>query len=297
VTSGRAASCGPTIEQLARDHPEWSPWLAVIGAAIERAEDPTWGDVRVAPAPARDAGAPFLAGSMISVDARALERWVSDLVATAAQSGTDVGPLRESRRAPAGWDPVAFVEAAVADRAEQLDALAAAAGVRAELIRSLAGPAAMPLLRACARLGGAAPEAWGHGYCPVCGAWPALAEARGLEGSRQLRCGRCGGDWRFDWLRCPFCGNGEHTALGGLVSEAFGTMRKVETCHVCRGYLKTVATLTARTPAEVVLEDAASAAYDVAAIEAGFVRPASPGHALGARVEPRRRSSLLGFRR
>jgi FdhE protein len=297
VTSGRAASPGLTLEQLARDHPDWAPWLAVVWAAIERAEDPSWGEVRVAPAAARNAGAPFLAGSTISVDARSLERWVSDLLVTAARGGSDVGSLLDRRHAPAAWDPIAFVEAAVADRAAQLDALAASSGVRAELLRSLAVPAAMPLLRACARIGGSAPEGWDHGYCPVCGAWPALAEARGLEGTRQLRCGRCGSDWRFDWLRCPFCGNDEHTALGGLVSEALGAMRKVETCHLCRGYVKTVTTLTARTPAEVVLEDAASAPYDVAAIEAGFSRPAAPGHPLGARVEPRRRSGLLGFRR
>ena len=65
----------------------------------------------------------------------------------------------------------------------------------------------------------------------------------------------------------------------------------------CRGYLKTVTTLTARAPADVVVEDAATVAYDVAAIEAGFARPAESGHPLSARVEARRRSGLLGFRR
>src|SRR5262249_62324329 len=139
--------------------------------------------------------------------------------------------------------------------------LAAAASVKPELLRSLAMPGAMPLLRAGARLAGAPPATWSQGYCPLCGAWPTLAEARGLEGARQLRCGRCGGDWRFDWLRCPFCGNGEHTALGGLVSEAAGDMRKVETCLRCRAYLKTVTTLAARSAAEVVIEDVASAAF------------------------------------
>jgi len=74
-------------------------------------------------------------------------------------------------------------------------------------------------------------------------------------------------------------------------------MRKVETCHVCRGYLKTVTTLTARSAADVVVEDAATATYDVAAIEAGFARPSESGYPLGVRVEARRRSRLLGFRR
>ena len=291
---------GPTtlgLADVARDHPEWSPWLALIGGAIERAEDHVWGSIRIELAASRAETAPLLAGALISIDGRALDGWVADLLALAGRNGVDVAALARSRRGPRTWDPVAFTEAAVNDEHGRLDELARAASVGPELLRSLAMPTAMPLLRAGARLAGVTPATWPHGYCPVCGAWPALAEARGLEGSRQLRCGRCGGDWRFDWLRCPFCGNGEHTALGGLVSEAAGDMRKVETCQRCRGYLKTVTTLAARSAAEVVIEDVASAAFDVAALEAGFARPASPGHPLRARVEARRRAGVLGFLR
>jgi len=74
-------------------------------------------------------------------------------------------------------------------------------------------------------------------------------------------------------------------------------MRKVDTCLICRGYLKTVATLTARSATEVVLEDIASAPFDVAAIEAGFSRPAAPARPLDARVEARRRRGVFSFRR
>lgn len=284
------------LADLSRDHPEWSGWLQVLGAALERAEDLSWAGVEVASDPSRAPEAPALAGAVLSADGRVLERWVGDLIATAARAGNALAPLAGARRSPAAWDPVAFVEAAVSHEMERIDRLAAAAGVTAEALRGLAAPTAMPLLRACARIVGDAPNGWAQGYCPLCGTWPAIAEARGLEGSRQLRCGRCGGDWRFDWLRCPYCKNAEHTELGALVSEAAGDMRKVETCHVCRGYLKTVTTLTARSPADVVVEDAATVVYDVAAIEAGFARPPESGHPLGARVE-RRRSRLLGFRR
>jgi FdhE protein len=285
------------LADLSRDNPEWSVWLEVLGAAIERAEDSSWGDVELVFDPSRPADCPLLAGATLSVDGRALERWVDDLLVTAARNNNAVAPLLRSRRRRTAWDPVGFVEAAVSHQQERIDGLATAAGVPGELMRGLTTPVAMPLLRACARIAGNLPDAWDHGYCPLCGAWPVLAEARGLEGSRQLRCGRCGGDWRFDWLRCPYCRNAEHTSLGALVSEVAGDMRKVETCHVCQGYLKTVTTLTARAPADVVVEDAATVAYDVAAIEAGFARPAKSGHPLGARVEARRRSGLLGFRR
>jgi len=285
---------GTSVAQLARDHPEWSPWLALINAAAERADDPAWGDVRVELATFRDGDAPLLTGAVLSIDGRILDRWLDDLLDVAARNGIDVAGLPGRRGMPA-WDPIAFAEAAVNDCRESQDAVAVAASVRPELLQSLAMPAAMPILRAAARLAGPSPDAWPRGYCPVCGAWPTLAEARGLEGSRQLRCGRCGGDWRFDWLRCPFCANGEHATLGGLVSEIAGDMRKVETCLICRGYLKTVATLTARSATEVVLEDIASAPFDVVAIEAGFSRP--PARPLDARVEARRRRGVFGFRR
>jgi FdhE protein len=297
VTPAGTGHAVPAPDQLARDNPEWSPWLALVGAAIERADDPTWGDVRVERAAAPAAGAPLLAGAVITVHSRALDRWVADLLEIAARNGADVRSLARAGRGGAAWDPIAFVEAAVNDDRGRLDELAAAGSVRSDLLSSLAMPAAMPVLRAAALAAGPPPDAWPHGYCPVCAAWPALAEARGLEGRRQLRCGRCGGDWSFDWLRCPFCGNGDHTKLGGLVSETAGDMRKVETCQPCRGYVKTVTTLVARSASEVVLEDVASAAFDVAAIEAGFLRPAAPGQPLDARVAARRRGGLFGFRR
>ena len=31
-------------------------------------------------------------------------------------------------------------------------------------------------------------------------------ERRGLERACVLRCGRCGADWPWEWLRCVFCG-------------------------------------------------------------------------------------------
>ena len=45
MTSTSAGAASPGIEQLARDHPEWSPWLALVGGALERADDPAWGAV------------------------------------------------------------------------------------------------------------------------------------------------------------------------------------------------------------------------------------------------------------
>src|SRR5207302_1296419 len=80
--------------------------------------------------------------------------------------------------------------------------------------------AAVPLLQACARgLASQIPASWWEGYCPVCGAWPVVAEYTGLERKRQLRCGRCGTGWAIPLLRCVFCDEIEHDNLAYLTPE------------------------------------------------------------------------------
>jgi FdhE protein len=209
---------------------------------------------------------------------------VERLLTTAAASG---GPGAASlAEAPRRIDRLAFLEAAVCQDLARVGTLAADAGVDSSALGALTGLAATPLLLACGRhlAGQVAPE-WNHGYCPVCGAWPALIEIRGLDRSRRLRCARCGGDWRIDWQRCPFCGETSHERLGALVSETHGDTRKAETCETCRAYVKAVTTLQARPAEGVALEDLTTVELDVAALEQGYARPERPGYALGARLE------------
>jgi FdhE protein len=145
--------------------------------------------------------------------------------------------------------------------------------------------AAVPLLQACARaLQSEVPLAWWEGYCPVCGAWPALAELRGLERKRWLRCGRCSAGWELPLLRCPFCGEMHHDNLGYLAPEESQQTRRVEVCKTCSGYLKAEATVRALAPWAVLLDDLATLPLDVAALERGYARPTRPGYALEARM-------------
>src|SRR5207249_11830911 len=116
---------------------------------------------------------------------------------------------------------------------------------------------------------------WAHGYCPICGGWPALAEICGLDGERHLRCAVCGSDWRIDWLRCPFCGEGHHDTLGSLVSPDSLKGQTIEVCDACRGYVKTITTLTPMASGEVVLQDLATLVLDVAALAHDYRRPAA----------------------
>jgi len=197
-------------------------------------------------------------------------------------------------------DDAAFAElldSGLAQDTARISALAVRLGVEPEALAAVAVVAPAPLLRACAeRWGERQPAAWRHGYCPLCGAWPALAEARGLERARRLRCGRCAADWEIAWLRCVYCGMDDHTQLGGLVSGA-RTQVTVDTCGACRGYLKTVTTLGPTPADEIGLLDLATVELDVAALEQGYRRPAGPGAPLGAHVRPRARGLLGGWPR
>src|SRR3989454_10374230 len=81
--------------------------------------------------------------------------------------------------------------------------------------------------------------------CALPISWPVLAELRGLERTRCLRCGRCGGDWQRPWLACVYCSERDHERLGSLVIARRVEGRTVETCAGCHGHLKSLATLQA----------------------------------------------------
>jgi FdhE protein len=166
-----------------------------------------------------------------------------------------------------------------------LAAHAAALAADPDALAAVAQLGAGPLLQACRRrLAAAVLADWDEGCCPVCGAWPALAESRGLERARRLRCARCGADWGVVALRCPYCRNGDHQQLGSLVSETQGEGRKVDTCDRCRGYVKSVATLRPWAADEVALADLATVDLDLAALDHDFARPDAPAVALDLRL-------------
>lgn len=284
--SAAAAETSPRVERLAREQPEARPWLAPLGRALAEAADPVWEAAVPAPFEGPDPTAPFLAGAVLRLDPGAARRWLAEAL-TAVSPAPDPIP-----------DPFALLEAAIAQDRARLERMAGELGTEPGVFRVLADLAALPLLLACGRrwAGHVAP-AWGEGYCPVCGAWPVLAEARGVERSRRLRCGRCGGDWATDWLRCPYCGTHDHARLGALVPESGGERRRVETCGVCRGYLKTLTTLTGAPAGDVLLEDLASVDLDLAALAEGYRRPDGLGRPIAVTVaaRPRLARRLLGI--
>lgn len=114
-------------------------------------------------------------------------------------------------------------------------------------------------------------DRWDRGYCPVCGAWPGLAELVGPEKHRVLRCLRCATGWSWGVLLCPYCGNDDHRRLGVLLEE--GSSERIDVCEACHGYVKAITSYTSVSPAMLAAEDVATADLDVVAADGGYRRP------------------------
>jgi len=266
------------LAALERRDREWRPWLALLREAFDAVENGGWDDPLAATIPSRADGT-LLDGLELFVDVQRSQALVSRLAEVA-----QLGPYR-----PTEQHMLALLANSVRDDRTAIEALATSAGVDGHRLDLVARLAAWPLLVACGRtLADAIPAAWPHGHCPVCGAWPLVVERRGLERARRLRCGRCAADWPLAWLTCSYCGERDHARLGSLVPEGELEARKIETCSTCRGYLKSVSTLGALTPAELLLTDVETLELDLVAHQRGWVRP--PGLAQTPEVQVRVRS-------
>jgi FdhE protein len=290
--------------ERARQQADWRPWLAVLDTVHAAARDPAW-RAAVPDAPAGDA-LPLLTDTTIALDPRRLRGWVRNLLRIAAASGAGAASTLVGAARADVAHLAEILEAGVRQDPERLARLANTLGADAGALSAVAAVAPVPLLRACAaHWADRVPAVWDHGACPVCGAWPTLAEARGLERTRRLRCGRCAADWRTAWLRCPYCATTDHTRLGSLVLTRDGgadaadsparVATSIETCQACRGYLKTVTTLAPTAADELLLIDLATVELDVAAIEHGYARPPGPGRALHTRVTVAERTGLAAW--
>jgi FdhE protein len=275
-----------------RQTPESEAWLGLLVAALGESEDGATWEAAVPPVPPvppvtpaaeRPVKAPLLSQTEITVDGRAARGWVQRLL--------KLTPRLNPRRI----DGLVLLQAALCHDDARIDELAQAGGVDPTVLRVTGQMAVLPLLQACARrFASELAGTWWEGYCPLCGAWPVVAEYTGLERKRRLRCGRCGTGWEIPLLRCVFCDETQHDNLGYLTPEAGEQSRKIEVCHTCKGYLKAVTTVRGLAPWAILLDDLTTVPLDVAALERGYRRPERPGYPLQARIAARRRT-IWGF--
>jgi FdhE protein len=219
-------------------------------------------------------GVPLLRGELVSVDDRTFRRrWRRACDALQALQ-PDAAAAETADAVRRGLlSPAELTAAVIAGHPEQVHELAAGLGLNADLAATLLRYTLFPTFTALA----AALEplrqgpAWRRGACPTCGGRPLLAEFRGLDQSRWLRCGLCATGWEAARQWCPLCDNRDHETLHYLHQEGEELRCRAALCDACRGYVKTLQTLTAPPPLALLVADAATLHLDLAAAERGYV--------------------------
>lgn len=260
------------LAALERDRREWSAWIAMAREVARVLEETEWRSAVQLELRGGERGVPLLQDATIRCSFTALAKLARRLVRAAsahAPAGSPASRLAEYCASEA--EVAQLVKDVITGNWENTQSGTALA--------SLAWLVALPVLTAClAQLGTRFAETWSGGYCPGCGGWPLLGEARGLDRSRRLRCGRCCADWELPQLVCPYCGEKDHRKLGFLAPSGELETKKVETCSSCGFYLKSVASLAALQPLELLLTDLETVELDLAALERGYRRPAGVGY-------------------
>lgn len=232
-----------SIDRWIADHPFLEP-LAKLNAAVERAAQ---GELPTLSAPNWEAylvdfrgGVPLLASPNARVQAcgpggeavhrlveRAMETPLPEKVAASARAIREHlrgGP--EVRRAVGAW-----LLRGEGDAPPE-------AGLLRFFGWSALAPLLAPLVEEWARRRDE--DAWYRGYCPTCGAQPAMSQlVEGATGKQRfLACPCCRTRWRFRRIGCPHCENDVPDRIDVLEIEGDERLR-IDACKECNGYVKT----------------------------------------------------------
>lgn len=266
------------LDGLKRRRPEWQPWLAVVAEIVRDSTSATWDRVVPASFASRPAHAPLLAGVPLPVDTRLVRDVFQRLIRAASRGGTSKMATL-GRAGASDVDLATLFEASVWQQHDRIARVASLIGADPEALEAVVALLPVPFLQACnRRWASSLGEDWVEGHCPVCAAWPAFAEVRGIERTRYLRCGRCGSEWHAHALSCPYCATRDHHDFLSLVPGNGASHAAIEACTRCHGYMKSFTKLQACAPGAVMLEDLATVDLDVAALEQGFHRPQRVGY-------------------
>jgi FdhE protein len=272
------------LDKLHKRHPEWAPWLAVVRETLRECTNPQWDSLVPLPAAVQNGKVPLLAEASLDLAQSLVPALISRLIRIACQNGTSQMASLKRLEQP-GVDVRVLFRAALRQDRNYINEVAAAHGAEPAALQAVIAMAPLPFLHACNRAWARSiAPGWVESYCPICGAWPALAEVRGIERTRHFRCSRCGGEWRAQFLLCPFCGTTDHNELLSLVPENRGDNSTIDACKRCMGYIKSFATLQGSPPAKVFIDDLESVELDVAAVHQGYQRPEGAGYSLNLTV-------------
>lgn len=157
------------------------------------------------------------------------------------------------------------------DRAT-VDEMAHAHQLDVGLLLMLAQNSLRPAFRAWANgLNALDTSFWQRGLCPTCGAIAVFSEIAGKESERFLRCGMCGGRWRYPRLQCMSCDCDDHHQLGRISGEGDDAEKYfAQTCNRCRSYSKFITNFDPIAVELLQVEDLLCGHFDVEARRQGF---------------------------
>lgn len=253
-------------------------WLRAV--ADELVPDPEYVSTALpTPEAAREEaqfGRPILLHNTLGVEPVGFaRRWQRVCDALAQHQPEAIPPKLGSAVKRGQLDESALATALVTDTGDVLRETAGRLGIDPPLLGSLlrftlfAGFTALNAEAELLRRG----VSWDRGYCPTCGSPPLLAEFRGLDQSRHLRCGLCAASWEAARQWCPACGNRDHETLGFLAKEGEEARYRVATCDRCKAAVKTLSTLSELPPLMLLVADAATLHLDLVAAERGYGCP------------------------
>jgi FdhE protein len=215
------------------------------------------------------AGTPLLREARPMIDVPKFQRRWQAICTALRQSGADALAAAVCR---AALDPVALLYEVLDGSPEAVAQTAEALDLDGALAATILRFASLPALERLTKDGNDTRQGcdWDRGYCPVCGGWPLLGEARGLQQERYLRCGWCASAWPIARLHCPFCGNRDHQTMGYLHVEGEEERYRAGSCEHCHGYIKWVSTIFPLATPQLLVADVATLHLDLAAAERGY---------------------------
>lgn len=227
-------------------------------------------------------GIPLLHGEPVPLPSKLIELSAREFCGHVAGGGAGEGAVAVARALETrALDPTALISACFGRDQRRVRFMAARQGVSADITWLVAELALAPFahllqLGAVARAGAPLAEAvrdWNHGFCFICGSWPALVEAIG--GRHALRCSFCAASWELSSYRCLYCGNDSESFITAAPDPA-QPGRRLQLCGACGGYMKVLETTTPADFPLLAIDDLASMDLDMVAMERKYLRPALP---------------------
>jgi hypothetical protein len=141
------------FEALAREYPDWQPWLRVVEEVMREATDASW-ETWVPTLQSQASDVPHLAAISVTADFAKLRRWQQHLLQTAAQSGAPRMRQLDSLQKFA-LDSAALFEAALCENGAALKQMADELEMDPDPFAAVTSLIAVPFLKAAVSNGAA----------------------------------------------------------------------------------------------------------------------------------------------